>query len=82
MAGDRDWEKELAKIDKQLGSLSDEALVGPTAVTPPAKGGKPVKAAAPAATAPSSAQRRSSSAAREPGPCTRGSRWPSRLARR
>ena len=48
MAGDRDWEKELAKIDKQLGSLSDDALVGPTAVTPPAKGGKPVKASAPA----------------------------------
>ena len=53
MAGDRDWEKELAKIDKQLGSLSDEALLGPTAVTPPAKGGKPVKASAPAASVPS-----------------------------
>jgi hypothetical protein len=54
MAGDRDWDKELAKIDKQLGSLSDEALLGPTAVTPPAKGGKPVKAApaAPAAKVP------------------------------
>ena len=52
MAGDRDWEKELAKIDKQLGSLPDDALLGPTAVTPPAKGGKPVKAPAPAASAP------------------------------
>lgn len=26
MAGDRDWNKELAKIDKQLESVSDEAL--------------------------------------------------------
>ena len=32
MAGDRDWEKELAKVDKQLASLSDEALLGPAAV--------------------------------------------------
>jgi len=56
MADNRDWEKELAKIDKQLGSLSDEALLGPTAVTPPAKGGKPVKAAAPAASVPAAAK--------------------------
>ena len=27
MAADRDWDKELAKIDKQLASLSDEALL-------------------------------------------------------
>jgi hypothetical protein len=27
MAGDRDWDKELAKIDKQLASLPDEALL-------------------------------------------------------
>ena len=26
---DRDWEKELAKVDKQLASLSDEALLTP-----------------------------------------------------
>lgn len=26
MAGDRDWNKELAKIDKQLESISDEAM--------------------------------------------------------
>ena len=26
---DRDWEKELAKVDKQLASLSDEALLQP-----------------------------------------------------
>jgi hypothetical protein len=26
---DRDWDKELAKVDKQLASLSDEALLGP-----------------------------------------------------
>jgi hypothetical protein len=39
---DRDWNKELAKVDKQLASLSDEQLVGP----PPAA---PAKAGAPAA---------------------------------
>jgi hypothetical protein len=27
---DRDWDKELAKVDKQLASLSDEALLQPT----------------------------------------------------
>ena len=50
---DRDWDKELAKIDKQLGSLSDEQLLGP-APTAPAKGGKPAPAgkAAPALPAP------------------------------
>ncbi len=39
---DRDWDKELAKVDKQLASLSDDQLVGPppTAAAPPAKGGK------------------------------------------
>lgn len=48
---DRDWDKELAKIDKQLGSLSDDQLLGPTPVqlpggkgAPPAKPGKPGKA--------------------------------------
>jgi hypothetical protein len=34
---DRDWDKELAKVDKQLASLSDDALLG----SPPATtGGK------------------------------------------
>jgi hypothetical protein len=28
---DRNWDKELAKVDKQLASLSDEALLKPTA---------------------------------------------------
>lgn len=43
---DRDWDKELAKIDKQLNSLSDDKLVAPSA------GAKPVPAPAgkPAAT--------------------------------
>jgi hypothetical protein len=50
---DRDWEKELAKVDKQLASLSDEALLGPTAPAPPAKGGKAAAAPAPKAAAPS-----------------------------
>jgi hypothetical protein len=40
---DRDWDKELAKVDKQLASLSDEALAGPAPV--PAKGGAVAKAA-------------------------------------
>ena len=35
---DRDWDKELAKIDKQLASISDEALVGKPA--PAAQAGK------------------------------------------
>jgi hypothetical protein len=34
---DRDWDKELSKIDKQLASLSDEALLGPTPVQIPGK---------------------------------------------
>jgi hypothetical protein len=38
---DRDWDKELAKVDKQLASLSDDALLGP----PPTTG---AKSAAPA----------------------------------
>ncbi|HEY4307023.1 MAG TPA: hypothetical protein VGM82_21305 [Gemmatimonadaceae bacterium] len=54
---DRDWNKELAKIDKQLGAMSDDELVNFTAQIPakaggaaptpaPAKGGKPGKVAA------------------------------------
>jgi hypothetical protein len=30
---DRDWDKELAKVDKQLASLSDDALLGPPPAT-------------------------------------------------
>jgi hypothetical protein len=41
---DRDWDKELAKVDKQLASLSDEALLGPPAV-PATRGGSKAPAA-------------------------------------
>jgi hypothetical protein len=45
---DRDWEKELAAIDRQLASVSDEALAGkqtPVAPAPvPAAPGRPVAA--------------------------------------
>jgi hypothetical protein len=37
---DRDWDKELAKVDKQLASLSDEALLGNATPAPAAKGGR------------------------------------------
>jgi len=58
---DRDWDKELAKVDKQLASLSDEALLAPT----PAPTGKPgapspKRGAAPAAAAPAAARPTSS----------------------
>ncbi len=65
---DRDWDKELAKIDKQLSSISDDALLGPTPVklpagkgsgagaAPTAPGGKPQRAA-PAAPAAASESR-------------------------
>jgi hypothetical protein len=43
---DRDWSKELAKVDKQLASLSDDELLG-TANQPPARAG--AAAAAPSA---------------------------------
>lgn len=51
---DRDWDKELAKIDKQLGSLSDEQLLGPTPVQIPAapKGSAPKAAKSKPASAP------------------------------
>ena len=55
---DRDWDKELAKIDKQLGAMSDDQLAEFTSQIPaktsdaPSKGGKaakvPAKASAPA----------------------------------
>jgi hypothetical protein len=40
---DRDWDKELAKVDKQLASLSDDKLI-----TPPAASGKETGKRAPA----------------------------------
>ncbi len=50
---DRDWDKELAKVDKQLASLSDDALLGPTPVKvsgkPPTPAAKGSSAKAPAA---------------------------------
>ena len=42
-----DWDKELAKIDKQLASISDDALLGKTSPPVPA-GSTPAAAAAPA----------------------------------
>ena len=35
---DRDWDKELAKVDKQLASLSDEALLGSATPAPVGQG--------------------------------------------
>ena len=48
---DKDWEREMAKIDRQLASISDEAL---TAKRPPAQAPAPAKSrvAAPPAAAP------------------------------
>jgi hypothetical protein len=56
---DRDWDKELAKVDKQLASLSDEALLGSATPAPVGKGAReparvparsaPAEAASPAA---------------------------------
>ena len=45
---DRNWEAELAKIDKQLASVSDEALLAERAPVTAAKGVQPTKGAAPA----------------------------------
>ena len=46
---DRDWDKELAKVDKQLASLSDEALLKPTAPSgSPKAAPQPVGKSAPA----------------------------------
>jgi putative flippase GtrA len=49
-----DWDKELAKIDKQLASMSDDELIAPASVRVPspavvAKGGGRAPAAAPVA---------------------------------
>jgi hypothetical protein len=47
---ERDWNKELAMVDKQLASLSDEQLVGPPPAAPSAKAaGTAVAAPAPVA---------------------------------
>ncbi len=46
---DRDWDKELAKIDKQLASISDEALTAKPAAQP-APAGKSVAGKGPAPT--------------------------------
>ena len=48
----KDWDKELAKVDKQLASLSDDALLGPTPVQLPAAAGTPAKAGKKAAPTP------------------------------
>jgi hypothetical protein len=50
---DRDWSKELAKVDKQLASLPDDALLPPTvAELPPTTRGEKGTPAASAAAAP------------------------------
>lgn len=50
---DRDWDKELAKIDKQLGSLSDDQLIGPATPAPQGKALPPAKSGKGSAPAPS-----------------------------
>ena len=59
---DRDWDKELAKIDKQLASISDDALLGPTPVQIPAKG----KGGVPAKSTPAPKAEKRAAAVREP----------------
>lgn len=49
-----DWDKELAKIDKQLASMSDEELVAPAPARPSLPAGK--SAGRPSAAAPVAAQ--------------------------
>jgi hypothetical protein len=62
---DRDWNKELAKIDKQLGAMSDDELATFTSQLPattnaapakPVKTGKGAPTSAPAASAPAREQ--------------------------
>lgn len=53
---DRDWDKELAKIDKQLGSISDDQLSGPAPAQLPAGKGAPPAKQAKAAAAPAGAR--------------------------
>lgn len=57
----RDWDKELAKVDKQLAALSDDALLGPTPVQLPGR---------PAAAQPMAGKRGSASPAGEARPTT------------
>jgi hypothetical protein len=45
VSADRDWDKELAAIDRQLASVSDDALAGRATAPPP---GPPLGAAPPA----------------------------------
>ena len=55
---DRNWDKELAKVDKQLASLSDEALLAPAAASGKGEAGRgkpPGKGSSPAATEPARA---------------------------
>src|SRR2546423_1443109 len=61
---DRDWDKELAKIDKQLSSLSDEELarVAEGGKPPAASGGRGAVKALPAAGSPPNASRQPTSA--------------------
>jgi hypothetical protein len=52
---ERNWDKELAKVDKQLASLSDEQLLGTASPAPAAKGREPARVptkSAPAGAAP------------------------------
>ena len=50
---DRNWDKELAKVDKQLASLSDDQLVAPAApVAAPRETGRPSAKSQPVSTAP------------------------------
>jgi hypothetical protein len=48
---DRDWDKELAKVDKQLASLSDEQLLGTPAPVPSSGAREPGRVPAKAAPA-------------------------------
>jgi len=49
---DRDWDKELAKVDKQLASMSDDALLGTAAPTPSPTAGAREAGRVPARSAP------------------------------
>ena len=49
---DRNWEAELAKIDKQLASVSDERLLADSKPVPTGKGAAPAALAAPKSAAP------------------------------
>src|SRR5262249_2819120 len=58
LMADRDWDKELAKVDKQLASLSDEQLLGAAPAAPvalPKDAGRKVAKSQPAPTMSTSA---------------------------